>query len=205
MANCCWTTYKCVGKLKELRELCAIIRRNERRKQPRVENDFGVLWLGCIIDEMGLDWHDYDCRGVVLDTRLEDDVLTIYQDTAWTEQEGFRLAIEQHFPTIKVYYKDEEPCCDVFTTNDAEGLYFPERFMLDQYEDPKYFTTIKEAANYVSTIVHHSVEPSFMAISDALDDYCEEHDDEDLFFSFHEFSVLEGESQKWRRDLRRHG
>ncbi len=189
MANCCMTTYKCVGDKKELNELWRILEKNRKRKRPRVKNGYGMQWLGCIIDTMGLDWKEYTCRGEVVDFRLEHDVLTIWQDTAWTEQEGFRLAIEKRFPSLKVYYREEEPCCDVFSTNDAEGRFFPERFMIDQYEDPQYFRTIEEAAEAATAIVGHMVGSTPLAIAEALDDYCEEHEDEDLFFSFHEFTV----------------
>lgn len=52
--------------------------------------------------------------------------------------------------------------------------------------------TREEAAKYVSEIVGHEVEASVKAVSQALDDYVEEHEEEepDLFYSFHEFTVL---------------
>ena len=88
---------------------------------------------------------------------------------------------------------EEEPGCGVFYTNDSSGEYFPERFFLDSYEDCEYFETIEEAAKYVSEIVGHEVEASVGAVSKVLDDYVEEHEEEepDLFYSFHEFTVLE--------------
>ena len=60
-------------------------------------------------------------------------------------------------------------------------------------EDCEYFETIEEAAKYVSEIVGHEVEASVGAVSKSLDDYVEEHEEEepDLFYSFHEFTVLE--------------
>ena len=68
-----------------------------------------------------------------------------------------------------------------------------QRFFLDSYEDCEYFETIEEAAKYVSEIVGHEVEASVGAVSQALDDFVEEHEDEepDIFYSFHEFTVLE--------------
>ena len=84
---------------------------------------------------------------------------------------------------------EEESGCGVFYTNDSSGDYFPERYFLDSYEDCEYFETIEEAAKYVSEIVDQSVN----AVSQALDDYIEEHEEDnpDLFYSFHEFTVLE--------------
>ena len=45
----------------------------------------------------------------------------------------------------------------------------------------------------VSEIVGHEVKASVGAVSKVLDDYVEEHEEEepDLFYSFHEFTVLE--------------
>ena len=93
---------------------------------------------------------------------------------------------------------EEESGCGVFYTNDSSGDYFPERYFLDSYEDCEYFETIEEAAKYVSEIVDHEVEASVNAVSQALDDYIEEHeeDNSDLFYSFHEFTVLESWSER---------
>ena len=189
MPNWCDTTYKCVGDPKEVRSLYKIIKANDRRKNPRVKNGFGKLWLGCIINALGDDWEKLRCRGEITDYQLDDNVLTIYQNTAWCEQEGFRECIEKKYPSIKVYYQEQEPGCDVFYTNDSSGIYFPDRYFLDSYDDWYYWQTIEDAAKHVSGIVGHEVEPTVKAIDEALEDYMEEHEDEDIFYSFHEFQV----------------
>ena len=77
-------------------------------------------------------------------------------------------------------------------TNDANGEYFPERYYLDSYvDDSEYFTTIEEAADHVSGIIGEKVEPDKNAIEEALDEYMEELDDEDVRYSFHEFTVVD--------------
>ena len=141
----------------------------EKRKTSILSNGFGKMWLG-----------------------NHGNVLTINQQTAWCEQEGVRLIIEQTFPSIKVYYLEQESGCEVFCTNDASGEYFPERYFLDSYEDWEYFETLDEAAKFVSKIIGHKVEPSVNAIDKALDKYVEEQEEnEDIFYSFHEFKVVE--------------
>ena len=196
MPNWCDTTYKCVGDPKEVRLLHKAIKANDKRKTSRVPNGFGRLWLGNIIDQLGGDWEKYRCRGEITDYYLEPDgtMLTIYQCTAWCEQEGFRQLIEEKFPSIKVYYREEEPGCEVYYTNDDTGDYFPERYFLDSYDavDEPYFETIEEAAECVSGIVGKKVEANVGAIKDALDEYTEQEEEkgEDVFFSFHEFTVV---------------
>ena len=58
-------------------------------------------------------------------------------------------------------------------------------------EEPLYYETIEEAAESVSGIVGHEVEATVEAITEALDDYEQEHEDEDVFYSFHEFQLCE--------------
>ena len=109
----------------------------------------------------------------------------IWQNTAWGEQEGVRRIIEEKLPSIKVYFQEEEPGCGLFATNSFE--HFPERYLLDSYDEPHYFVDIEEAAKCVSDIVGHPIEPNVKAIDAALDDYLAEHEDNDTWYSFHEF------------------
>jgi hypothetical protein len=108
------------------------------------------------------------------------------------------MSIEKAFPSIKVYYIEEEPGCEVFNTNDANGEYFPYRYLLDNYEEPLYYETIEEAAESVSGIVGHKVKPDYNEIVHAHDDYTEKQDEkgEDVFFSFHEFEVVDDNGNK---------
>ena len=193
MPNWCSTTYKCVGDLKEARSLHNILKKMSRRKNPKIRNGFGPMWLGELVNELGYDWEKYRCRGEITGFELEDGILTISQETAWCEQEGVRMAIEQKYPSIKVYVLCEEPGCEVYWTNDMEESYFPDNYFLDSYDDPMYFETIEEAAKYVGRLVGHEVELSVSAIERALEEYAEvrQENDEDVFYSFHQFTRSE--------------
>lgn len=70
---------------------------------------------------------------------------------------------------------------------DKQLQHFPERYLLDSYDEPLYFEDIEEAAKCVSDIVGHPIEPNVEAIDAALDDYLAEHEDNDTWYSFHEF------------------
>ena len=63
--------------------------------------------------------------------------------------------------------------------------------VLNNNDEPLYFNTIEEAAEYVSGIVNQKVEANMTAIEKALDEYEEENKDEDVYFSFHEFQVVD--------------
>lgn len=188
MPNWCDTTYKCVGNPKEIRALKKVIDANFKRKNSRLPNGFGKCWIGNIIDQLGYDWNKYRCRGEITDYSLDGEVLTINQQTAWCEQEGFREVIKLKFPSITVYYQEQEPGCEVFYTNSFE--YFPDHYFLDSCEDWDYFETIEEVVEHVKSIVGHDVEADADKIQKALDAYVEEHEDEDLFYSLHEFTEV---------------
>lgn len=192
MPNWCDVTYKCVGDPKEVKSLYKVLQYINNRKTSILKNGFSKFWLGNLVHKLGYDWKEYRCRGEITDFYLDsDNVLTIAQNTAWCEQEGVRDAIEKAFPSIKVYYIEEEPGCDVYDTNDSSGKYFPERFYLDSYDQQEYFKTIEEAADYVAKIIGHKVEASVDAIDEALDDYVDKQDNEDVFYCFHEFTVID--------------
>ena len=132
MPNWCITEYKCVGDQKEVRELHKVLKYIDRRKTTIVRNGFGKWWLGNLVTKLGGKWEDYQCRGEIIDYSLDGEILVITQWTAWCEQEGVRKIIEEKFPSIKVYYREEEPGCGVYDTNDSTGCYFPQQRRLKQ-------------------------------------------------------------------------
>ena len=188
MPNWCDTTYKCVGDPKEVRALHKVLKYIDRRKTTIVRNGFGKWWLGNLVTKLGGKWEDYRCRGEIIDYSLDGDILIISQSTARSEQEGVRRIIQEKFPSIKVYYREEEPGCGVYYTNDTTGDYF-----LDSYDEQQYFETIEEAAECVSGIVGCTVEATIDAIQEALEKYVEqkESEGEEVFYSFHEFTVID--------------
>lgn len=193
MPNWCDTTYKCVGDPKEVRALHKILKYIDRRKTTIVRNGFGKWWLGNLVTKLGGKWEDYRCRGEIIDYSLDGDILMISQSTAWCEQEGVRRIIQEKFPSIKVYYREEEPGCGVYYTNDTTGDYFPEAYFLDSYDEQQYFETIEDAAESVSEIVGCTVEATVNAIQEALEKYVEqkESEGEEVFYNLHEFQVID--------------
>ena len=196
MSNTCFTTYKVVSEnKKDVTKLFKTIKRLDGRKTPLVKNGWydPKLWLGCLVKALGGDPNKVYCRGTITFYEMEDDVLTLHTETAWAEMSETRHFIESCFPGMKIYYIEEESGCEIFNTNDSEGLYFKDRYYLDGFDDSEYFETVEEAAVYVKEIVGHEVEATVKAIDKALSDYVEEHeeDDPDCYYSFHEFTVLE--------------
>ena len=186
MPNWASVTYECVGDSKHIGLLHEALKYIDSRKTSLVPNGFGKWWLGNLVTRLGGNWEDYPCRGDITCYSLENETtLMIWQNTAWGEQEGVRRIIEEKLPSIKVYFQEEEPGCGLFATNSFE--HFLERYLLDSYDEPLYFETIDEAAKCVAGIVGHTVKPTVEAIDQALDDYLTEHEDNETWYSFHEF------------------
>ena len=171
MPNWCDTTYKLVGKESDLRAIKQILDKMRERNTPIHPNGFGYMWLGELVSKLGFDWEKYSCRGEITGYSLDDEVLDIYQQTAWCEQEGVRMAITEKFPDITVYIKEEELGCELFRTNDVSGDYFPERYLLVTPEDYYYCETIEEVARMVATLVGPPVDSSFEALRDVIDEH----------------------------------
>lgn len=195
MANLCDITYKCVGDSEEVESLYKILE-DLRQKQESSTDYLGKDWLGHLVNALGGNAEKEQCRGEIVDFDFCDNIVTIWQSTKWCEQEDVRKNIKRKFPSIKVYYMEEEPGCCIFTTNDAEGCFFPDRYRLEMFDDdesPNYFETIKEAAETVSELVGTKVEPTQEAVEKALDGdkYIERQNSEDAWYSFNEFTIVE--------------
>lgn len=182
MPNWCYTDYKVFGKRESLEKLESIMKELENQEKPRVENGFGKLWLGCIIDYLGGNWQDINCRGYIIDHQLFDEELSFSTETAWGEMNEFREFLEKKIPDIKIYYMSEEPgMCDYYT-NDKDGSVFHTRYYLDACDmdfEPEYFWDIQEVADYLNkTNLGIVFEPDEESIKQKLEEYREEHEDE---------------------------
>lgn len=192
MPNLAEVQYKCIGDKKEVKQLYKILQDLQRRKTALHPNGWGGnMWLGCLLIKMGFNWEEHRCCGEIVDFQMDGDVLNIYQSTAWCEQEGVRECIQKKFPSITVYYREEEPGCDLFDTNSFE--HYPDRYFLDSYDEPMYFETIEEAQKYIETLVGHPVEATFDALDAAVNEYQEEQEEKgiDCFWALHEFTEVD--------------
>lgn len=187
MANLCSTIYKCVGDEKELEKLYQLIKKNYESGEP---------YICSILESMGVDLKELDnkClryRGDVTYFDYDDGILTIDQDTAWCEQEGFRISIEEKYPNVKVFYCEEEPGFGIYRTNDIEGEYFFEKFVIDSRDDHEYFDRIDSVVEYLSKhygiVVDNETEEGMQA---SIDKYVRSRND-DFYMYVHEFKYVE--------------
>ena len=114
MANICTTNYVIEGKKEELDELY------QKMKELQGQN------LGQLVEALGKNPDEIMCRGDWSDLERHGDTLRMTFETAWTPCYEVTLLMKAVYPSLRIYYKAEEPGCEVYLKNDADGKYFPE-------------------------------------------------------------------------------
>ncbi len=171
MSNPAFTSVYLEGERRELRSLYEKMKRLQDRKKPLVENGFYYpqRWLGNLVTRLGGDYHDVYCRGTWSDLKLSKDYLYFFTETV--SQPPFRLLklIENVYPSLSFYFEAEGDDWDCLLTNDAEGKYYPYRYLVDSDMGYEYFVELKEVCQFLSpriTIVGQSEDQLYEAINE---------------------------------------
>lgn len=142
--------YTIRGEEKELQEIYDALLKMKESEHPD--------WAGSVLMGLGFDrksLEDHRLRAFVQDFSLEDGVLVITTEEAWYMTEFPNLLLEV-FPNLDILYIEEEPGCEIYETNDAEGNTYPERakvdYSLDGKDETEYFHSVKEAIKFAREI-----------------------------------------------------
>ena len=114
MANICITNYVIEGEKKELDALY------QEMKELQGQN------LGQLVESMGKNPDEVMCRGEWSNLERQGDTLHVTFETAWTPCYEVTDLLKATYPSLRIFYKAEEPGNGVYLKNDAEGKYFPE-------------------------------------------------------------------------------
>ena len=114
MANICTTNYVIEGKKDELDALY------QKMKELRGQS------LGQLVEALGKDPNEVMCRGGWTELEHEGDILRMTFETAWTPCYEVTQLMKEAYPSLRIFYKAEEPGCGVYLKNDGDGKYFPE-------------------------------------------------------------------------------
>ena len=171
MSNPAFTSVYLEGERRELRSLYEKMKRLQDRKKPLVENGFYYpqRWLGNLVTRLRGDYHDVYCRGTWSDLKLSKDYLYFFTETV--SQPPFRLLklIENVYPSLSFYFEAEGDDWDCLLTNDAEGKYYPYRYLVDSDMGYEYFVELEEVCQFLSpriTIVGQSEDQLYEAINE---------------------------------------
>lgn len=183
MPNWCSTSYVVTGDKNEVRDLYEKMRSLEEREKPLVKNGFGVTWLGNLVTLLGRSWEEVYCRGEwsELTVDIDNDELRFCTMTAWAELRQLRHFLQEKYPSLTFYFRSEEPGMCIFQTNDKEGIYFPERYKVEHWdEEGEYCMDEKEVFDTVSDITGTTVQ-NLEEMNKAIDTYNEVHEYEPIY------------------------
>ena len=122
MANICTTNYVIEGEKKELDALYETMKKLQD-SGASVEYATG---LGLLVEALDKAPNEVMCRGGWTALEREGDTLRVTFETAWTPCYEVTNLMKATYPSLRFFYKAEEPGCGVYLKNDAEGKYFPE-------------------------------------------------------------------------------
>lgn len=115
-------------------------------------------WVGNTLINLGFDresLNGYSLRAFIQSYSLEDDTLIIDTEEAWSMTQFPNLLLEV-FPNLEILYLEEEPGCQIYETNDAEGYTYPERakvdYSIDDQDGTEYFHSEEEAIEFAQEI-----------------------------------------------------
>lgn len=192
MANWASTSYRIEGSKEDLEKVYNVIDEfmSERRKP--IEVNASSEWEGNIIRALGAtdeQMKNNYLRGFIEEYEMDGDIIRIEAEEAWGTTD-FRQVLAQLMPELTIYYIVEEPGCEVYATNDADGKYFPERFYVDAYVNgdyqSEYFETEEQAITYVANLLGKE-----KVSKNELENWNECHEEDDNFIYIHEFEIVE--------------
>lgn len=103
----------------------------QKQEEPSVPNGFGTAWLGILVDALKENWENVFCRGSWYDLEFDGRVLTFNTETAWSPYNEVFDMVCKKYPTLSYFYRSEEPGMALYCTNDQEGRYFQDRFVVE--------------------------------------------------------------------------
>ena len=115
MANICTTNYVIEGKKEELDALY------QKMEELPGQN------LGQLVKALGKNPDEVMCRGEWIELVHEGDTLRMTFETAWTPCYEVTQLMKAVYPSLRIFYKAEEPGSEAYLKNDADGKYFPEK------------------------------------------------------------------------------
>lgn len=184
MPNWCFTNYVITGDEAEVSDLYEKLSSLPEREDV-VENDFGKLWLGNVVGLFGGDYEKIYCRGSISGDieRHNPTEIHFITETAWSDMSEVWDFVLKQYPSLKYYYQAEESGCCYYATNDAEGKYFPERYIVDQWDKgTEYFDTQAEAMKDVSERLGQPIE-SWEDMLNKLKTFNSENEDNGIYIN----------------------
>lgn len=187
MPNWCNTSYKFVGDKEEIADLYNKLQSLNDMPEPLVENGFGKLFLGCVVNLFGGDWKEIYCRGEIDYMEIcGDSMIQLSTMTAWGDVPEVWDFVCKNYPSIKYYYLAEEGGLCYYVNSDTTGEYFPEKYYVLHAEGySEYLDDDEELLEYIAEKIGAAEIESIDQLDQLLERYNKEHANEEIYY--HEF------------------
>lgn len=192
MANLCCSSYTFVGDEKEIKELYELMKGLENEEAPLAKSDYGQHWLGNLVVALGGKWSDIWCRGTWTDLTIGKGILTFMTETAWSPANELMDFICRKYPSMEYFFYAEESGCLLYETNDIEGRFYPDRYVVNictvegEYYT-EYFLSDKSAFDWVEEMTGHR--PCSIKDADRIDSAMSD-EYEDAYLYINEISIV---------------
>lgn len=186
MANWCFTNYVIEGDPNEVADL---YRKLTNLLEQEDGDYFEKHWLGNIAELFGKSPKEIGCRGSFDSLEFIDGCIHFNTETAWADCSELWDFVCAQYKSVRHYYRAEEGGCCYYATNDKDGKYFPERYLLYiSNDDNYYFEQLDEALELASEKLGQELK----TIAEVESAICKHNeDDPDDWMSFSEFEVVE--------------
>lgn len=187
MPNWCNTSYKFVGDKEEIADLYNKLQSLNDMPEPLVENGFGKLFLGCVVNLFGGDWKEIYCRGEIDYMEIcGDSMIQLSTMTAWGDMPEVWDFVCKNYPSIEYYYLAEEGGLCYYVNSDTTGEYFPEKYYVLHAEGySEYLDDDEELLEYIAEKIGAAKIESIDQLDQLLEQYNKEHANEEIYY--HEF------------------
>lgn len=187
MPNWCNTSYKFVGDKEEIADLYNKLQSLNDMPEPLVENGFGKLFLGCVVNLFGGDWKEIYCRGEIDYMEIcGDSMIQLSTMTAWGDMPEVWDFVCKNYPSIEYYYLAEEGGLCYYVNSDTTGEYFPEKYYVLHAEGySEYLDDDEELLEYIAEKIGAAKIESIDQVDQLLEQYNKEHANEEIYY--HEF------------------
>ena len=188
MANIASVAYVIEGPALNLQRIQEAINKAIEDEEPKYEEYKTCRYLGFTAEELA----GYRLGGDIKDEpELENGVLRFWSEERWGLQD-FAEIFGKKFPDIEVYWVVEEPGLEIFRTNDKEGKYFSDRYLIDTCIDGiynlEYFKTEQAAYKWLDKLTHGRVK-SQEDVETFNGDYEDSDAADENWIYIHEFKI----------------
>ena len=182
MPNWCSTSYKFVGDKEEIADLYNKLQSLNDMPEPLVENGFGKLFLGCVVNLFGGDWKEIYCRGEIDYMEIcGDSMIQLSTMTAWGDMPEVWDFVCKNYPSIEYYYLAEEGGMCYYVNSDTTGEYFPEKYYVLHAEGySEYLDDDEELLEYIAEKIGAAEIESIDQLDQLLEQYNKEHANEEV-------------------------